>query len=236
MSKYKELVYMVLDELKLISDDSTFTEDHIIFQLNKYRTMLLKQKYSDVKKQIPESNYQSIVLPLQDIVQVDSSIHYYQSTNKVPIMIPIGQARVTPIDYYIGELTLISKERMRYVGYNKYLKNIAYCSISPDYYLMFYQSPLAATPLSRVRLTAVFEDADKAALLVYGNTETNLMELDFPIEEGMIPQLIQFVVKEIAGPSWKPKDDNNNSSDDLSELASFVARNTKSGLQQQMES
>jgi hypothetical protein len=39
---WKELVYMVLDELKLVSDDSTFTEDHVMFTLNKYRTFVLK--------------------------------------------------------------------------------------------------------------------------------------------------------------------------------------------------
>ena len=64
MSKYRELVYMVLDELKLSSDDSYFTEDHIIFLLGKYRTLLLKQRYSDIKKPIPESNYQTICLNL----------------------------------------------------------------------------------------------------------------------------------------------------------------------------
>ena len=53
MSTYKELTYMVLDELKLSSDDAQFTEDHVMFLLNKYRTFLLKQRYSDIKKQIP---------------------------------------------------------------------------------------------------------------------------------------------------------------------------------------
>jgi hypothetical protein len=39
---WKELVYIVLDELKLVSDDSTFTEDHVMFTLNKYRAFVLK--------------------------------------------------------------------------------------------------------------------------------------------------------------------------------------------------
>lgn len=61
MSTYKELVYLVLDELRLHSDDALFTEDHIIFLADKYRAFLLKQKYSDIKKQIPESNYHQSV-------------------------------------------------------------------------------------------------------------------------------------------------------------------------------
>ena len=46
MSKYSELVYMVNDLLKLISDDSVFTEDHIIYLLDTTRSFLLKQKYN----------------------------------------------------------------------------------------------------------------------------------------------------------------------------------------------
>jgi len=61
---YKEIIYMCLDELHLTSDDSLFNEDHILFLINKYRAFLLKQRYSDIKRQIPESNYQTICLDL----------------------------------------------------------------------------------------------------------------------------------------------------------------------------
>jgi len=42
MSTFKEIVYLALEELKLTSDDSYYTEDHILFLLNKYRAFLLK--------------------------------------------------------------------------------------------------------------------------------------------------------------------------------------------------
>ena len=50
MSTFREIVYLVLDELKLTSDDATFTENHIIYLINNYRSFLLKQRYSDIKK------------------------------------------------------------------------------------------------------------------------------------------------------------------------------------------
>ena len=52
----------------------------------------------------------------------------------------IGNPKVTSDNYYIGEFNLITKERMRYTGYNKYLKNIIYCSIGPDSHLYFKSS------------------------------------------------------------------------------------------------
>ena len=43
---YRQLVYLVLDEIKLISGDSIIHEDYIIFLADKYRPFLLKY-YSD---------------------------------------------------------------------------------------------------------------------------------------------------------------------------------------------
>jgi hypothetical protein len=42
MSTFRDIVYMIMDELKLSSDDSYYTEDHIIFLISKYRAFLLK--------------------------------------------------------------------------------------------------------------------------------------------------------------------------------------------------
>ena len=59
--KIKELVYMVLDEIKGLSDDFTYTEDHVIFLLNKYRTSLLKQNTKMIKVQCTSSNFLDII-------------------------------------------------------------------------------------------------------------------------------------------------------------------------------
>lgn len=64
MSTYREVIYMVSDEIKASSDDAYFTEEHIMFLLKTYRAFILKQRYADVKKQIPESNYQTICIDL----------------------------------------------------------------------------------------------------------------------------------------------------------------------------
>lgn len=48
---------MVLDEIKSTSDDAFFNEEHVLFLINNYRNFILKQRYSDIKKPIPESNY-----------------------------------------------------------------------------------------------------------------------------------------------------------------------------------
>ena len=228
MSTYKELTYMVLDELKLYSDDALYTEEHIMFLLGKYRTFLIKQRYSDIKKQIPESNYQTICLDLIEVPAISGEPceggSYLRSKKKIPFLMKIGNPRVYPIDYYQGEITYVSRDRMRYVGYNKYLQNIIYASLGPDNYLYFKSFNPQFLYLEKVRMTGIFEDTLAASELQCpdesGNTVCDVLDREFPIENALIPPLIQLVVEELTKAEYKPEDKENNSDDDLSEVVS----------------
>ena len=214
---------MVLDELKLSSDDAQFTEDHIIFLLNKYRAFLLKQRYSDIKKWIPESNYQTICLDLIQVPAISGEPceggMYLRSKEKVPFLMQIGTPRVYPLDYYQGEITYVSRDRMRYVGYNKFLQNIIYCSIGPDNYLYFKSPNPQYLYLEKVKFTGIFQNSIQASDLQCpddnGKTVCDLIDRTFPIEDALIPPLIELVVRELNGPVSKSDDENNNAKDDL---------------------
>ena len=233
------MVYMVLDELKLFSDDSSFTEEHVRFLLDKYRMFMLKQQYEKEKKEIPESNYQTLCLGLMEVPAIDGEpcegSTYLRSVEKIPDTLPFGTQNVYPPDYYGStHIAFVSKERMRFVGCNKYLQNIIYCSLGPDHFLYFTSSNPQFKYMQTVKFTALFEDSSKATELSCEKNEEgqcDWMNNPFPFEEAMIPQLIQYVVRELAGPSWSPKDDENNANDDLARLATFLSSNSKSKLQ-----
>lgn len=241
MSTYRELVYLVLDELKLSADDSYYNEEHILFLITKARGLLLKQQYKDVKKEIPESNFQTLCL---DLIQVPAIAGepceggtYLRSKEKIPFLMNIFTPRVYTEDYYQGDITYVSRERMKYVGYNRWLPNIIYASIGPDNYLYFKSFNPQYLYLEKVRLTGIFEDPEKAAEFECDKSEElcDVLDMTFPLEEALIPQVIQLVVKELTGSIYKPKDGENNASDDLSELAAFIRNNVKSNLQKQIE-
>nr|DAH00788.1 MAG TPA: Structural protein [Crassvirales sp.] len=223
---YSELVYMVMDLLKLSSDDSFYTQDHIIFLLNKFRTFILKQRYSDIKKQIPVSNYQEICMDLMEVPAISGECceggHYLRTRDKVPTIMPIGNPRVYPIDFYQGEITFISRDRMRYIGYNKYLQNIIYCSQAPDGYLYLKSWNPQFLYLENIRFNAIFEDAKEASELACpdsnGEEICDLIDKEFPIESALVPPLVELVIKELRGPEYSPKDEENNAKDDLSEV------------------
>ena len=223
MSTYKELVYMVFDELRVSSDDAQFTEDHLMFLLNKYRAFLLKQRYSDIKKQIPESNYQTICLDLIQVPAISGDTceggTYLRSKEKIPFLMQIGIPRVYPLDYYQGEITYVSRDRMRYIGYNKFLQNIIYCSIGPDNYLYFKSFNPQYLYLEKVKFTGIFQDSIQASDLQCpddnGDIICNSIDRTFPIEDALIPPLIELVVKELLGAEYIKKDEDNNGKGDL---------------------
>ena len=224
MSTFREIIYMILDEMKISTDDSYFTEDHIMYLINKYRVLILKQRYSDIKKQIPESNYQTICLDLIEVPAISGEPceggSYLRSKEKVPFLMQIGVPKIYPIDYYQGEITYVSRERMRYIGYNKYLQNIIYCSLGPDNYLYFKSNNPQYLYLEKVKLTGIFEDSINASQLQCSNDkECDILDRTFPLEDSLIPIVIELVVKELLAANYRPKDDINDAKDESSEVA-----------------
>ena len=221
---YKELVYLVLDELKLTSDDSLINENHVIFLLSKYRNFILKQRYSDIKKPIPESNYQTICLDLQvtdNIEGLPCAGSTLKSVQQIPNLMKIGNQKVYPTDYFQGEITLVSRERLRYVGHNKYLKNIIYCAIGPDKYLYFKSQNPNHLYLRKVRMTGIFDDVEKASeLQCSDNNESNcdVLDREFPLESALVPTIIELIVKELSNTIYQPQDEENDANDNLSEI------------------
>ena len=220
---YREIVYACLDILKLTSDDSLYTEEHIIFLANKARTLLLKQRYSDIKKRIPESNYQTICLDLekvQNIQDLSCQGSSLRTVQEVPYLMKIGNPKVYPQNYYLGEITYISRERMRYVGYNKYLQNIIYCSLAPDNHLYFKSSNPQHLYLKKVQVTGIFEDIQNASQLECSDNNSqcqDILDKTFPLEEALVQPLIEIVVKQLGPPVDLPQDQENDAQDDLAQ-------------------
>ena len=240
---YREIVYACLDSLKVVSDDSYITVEHVLFLVSKIRALILKQRYSDIKKEVPQSNYQTICL---DLIQVPAIAGepceggtYLRSKVKIPSTMSIGTNTVYPVDFYQGtHITYVSRERMRYVGENKWLKNIIYTSKGPDGYLYFKSSNPQFLYLKKVKMTGIFEDPNKAAELECNsnnNLECDVLDREFPLEEGLVASVIELVIKYLSGAVYRPKDQENDANDDLSDLVAFIRRNMKSEFQKSIE-
>ena len=239
MATYREIVYMCLDLLKQSSDDAYYTPEHVLFLLSNFRAYILRKQYDDVKKEIPDSNYQTICLDLEKVQGIDGdycSPAYLRSIQDIPATLKIAQPRIYLGDFLNGRITYVSPERFPHTGFNKYLQNIIYCTKSDEGKLLLKSSNPQFLYLEGLRFSAVFEDVQEAAKLACNDEGVvcDIMDQEFPLEEALIPGVLELIVKDLTGATFQPKDYQNNASDDLSDLNNFVRRNMKSSLQKQL--
>ena len=218
MSTYRELVYMILDKLKLSTDDTYFNEEHIIFLLDKYRNFLLKQ---DAKSdsELTESNYQTLCISLIETPSIDGEPCenglLLRSKTKIPSLLGKGITTIQTEDYF-GTLNIqfVDKHRFKFVGENKYLKNFIYVTLHNNYLYLKSENPQFLY-LRNIKMTGIFENAAEAAKLACESTCDSL-DSNFPLSDDKVPQLLEFVYKELQVPVAEPEDKENNAQDDKS--------------------
>ena len=246
----KEIVYACLDLAKAAtSDDSFFTEDHVMFLCKKYRSFLIKKEIEKEKASGETSSdyddQQQICLDLERLDTLEgqpcTDKAYLKSTQEIPNILEGTTPRLHPSNFYYGiNVCFISRDRMRYVGTNKFLQNIIYASLGPDHHLYLTSNNPQFENLDKIRMSATFEDFEDALDFLCDDECCKLkpcdaLDAEFPIKDYLVPTLIELVVKELVGAIYKPKDSFNNANDDLASLATFLRNNVKSALQKQIE-
>jgi len=248
---YKELVYMALDALKIHSDDSKFTEDHVVFLLNKYRAYALVQKYSKTLEGINNRNYQSINIEcktdIKAFLQDISGGRVLKSNKEIPSIISLSLPEVqieTTIVEGEGENTVTyegneaivftTEDRIRYTGFNRFLKKVIYCCIDKNnIFILKCADSTRINNIKEVYLSAIFSDP----ISVFNFNESNLDILDeeFPLEDVLVPTVLELVLKDLTNGIYKPSDNFNDAQDALSDLAGYLRRNMKSQFQKQID-
>lgn len=204
---FRELVYMCLDEVKLVSDDSYITEDHVLFLISKYRSFLLQKKYGETNFLMSDANHQEIKLTIKANTNV--------SEEEALIPFPFSTPRVYTYDDttgYTEDFTYVNKHRFRFVGHNKYLGNIKYCTINTKQKLQLQEVVKENTD---IYIWAIFEDILKAAEY---STTGDILDAQCPIEDSMVSAVQELVVKDILGVAYRPQDNINNGTDDLASI------------------
>ena len=237
--KVNEIVYYCLDAIKAFSDDSYVNEDHIIFLLGKYRGALLQQ-YHNIKKVMPDSNYQTICLNMTSTDKIPCGNNpILKSEEEIPSLIPIGNPSVMLFNGMESEtIVFVPFKRLKVVGWNKWKSNFVYVAIGADKHLYLASSNPQAKYLKSLQLRGLFEDYEKASELACDGSENkncDPMERDFPLEVSLVPDLIARVVKDALGMAWRPSDLKNDAADSLSDIAAFVRQNLRKNYRDVVE-
>lgn len=226
MATFGEIVYSVLDLLKERSDDAYYTEEHVTFLASRIRSVLLERKYKQSRNSsfavMSDENKQQICLTVSpaNLLPDGCGGSWLKSDAEIPsLMSIVSGVTCTGHDLLPTMVTFIPKERMPYVGYNKWLRNIIYAARSEDRHLYLRSNNPQFIHLTRVGLTGVFEDALEAAKLSHeaclNGGICNILEQPFPLESALVPSCIEMVVAELIGSAYTPEDKQNNAKDDL---------------------
>lgn len=238
MSTFNEMVYMIMDQNKMSSDDSFLEQSHIFFILTKIRAYFLKEKYSKLKSQISSSNFQSITLhlePVRSIPGCATNSTFMKSKEKVPNLLLLnnyeGLITVSTVFGVPASIVYVNNNRFLNAGHERWQHNIIYATVGPDSYLYLKSNNEDISYMEKITLSAVFEDVMEANELVSKNgcDEDNCdpMENQFPLEEGLTIPVITMVSQQLYQDNIKPADTINNASDDMSNIQNYVSRITK---------
>lgn len=241
MSTYRDIVYMVLDQIKVLGGDQTITEGHVIYLANKYRAYLIKAKVkAEGESSLGTSNYQTVCLSLEKTDAVPGLMAcndtYLRSEEKIPSIIEGTTPRVESSNMFATNIAYVSAERFAFVGYNKYMRNIIYCTLGSDNHLYFKSNNPQFIYMDAAKMYGVFEDSDKAAELACGadGSTCDILDSDFPLDEELIPSLIDTLVKVFYTAEIRPEDSQNNDRDDMASMVRFINHNMKSDLAKQL--
>ena len=237
MTTYREAIYMCLDLLKGTSDDFSYTEDHIAYLLDKFRALLLKQRYgADPKKHIPYGNYQTLKIEKKNHTNDEQFYPFVTFDTKVPFMLQLGIPRLYYENdvnrYYETKWEYVSRERFPFVGNNKFLKNITYFTIDDfnnvlihndkeKYWLIFGGSNVVYKGPNKFNLVGVFENPRD----IIGE---DYLDANIPIEETLVTTLIGMVVESLAKVITAPSDTINNGTDENASMPTTMQKGKNS--------
>lgn len=224
MNTYGQMIYMVRDLLKISSDDSYITSQHILFMLEKFRAYVLKSKYEDDDSEMPDTNKSSLTVELE-LVEDNlgySGISILRSKQPIPsdtifdfISVRTNKLTGNP------NIVFVPFSRFAYTGNNKYLKNIIYWTIDNNNYILVKSCNPRFEYLTEFDIEGVFESpmAIAEADCACKGLEVNYDDVDFCLEDALSELVLDYVVKSFQNSIYKPEDDLNNTKDDLSGLA-----------------
>lgn len=235
MATFGEVIYMVLDILKERVDDAYYTEEHIAFLASKMRALLLDRKYKNSRNTVysvmSDENEQEICLNLEptDVLPDGCAGPWLHSIEKIPTTLGSTEPKISIVSDMINTMvTYIPAERMPYVGYNKWLKNIVYAARSNDGHLYLNGRNPQFMYLKKAKVSGVFSDPEEAAKLACdpdGNPSgCDILDTKFPLEEALVPSCIEMVVQELVGSRYAPEDKGNNAKDDFAEANVTTAK------------
>lgn len=215
---YRDLVYTVFDELKIVSDDSVWEVDHVVDMLNKYRALLFEQKYKGKWSEIPPQFLQELNVQLSPN-STFNNIVVKKSTIKIPDILNLSNSNIfsyakSSSNRFGDVISVVPSIRFESIGYGKYSNKLKYVTVYKD----SYAYTKGITDNSFKLITVLDNPID---IVSFNNMQiTNTLDIQFPCEESLIQPIIRLCVDELGKANSIPSDMYNNGVDDHNIISS----------------
>lgn len=208
MATKLEMIYSVKELLKDHTDDSLLSEDFILFQIKAYRSMFLRQLYSDRAKELDADATQTFCVDTKTVdpgtCGITTGCHILRSVEKIPSLLSIkGRSTLTRVGPPI--IGIPAYEVVDAAGINACM-NDPYSGTTAflmDNYLYLVGKDPATKLIKCISVTGIFSNPD--ALAELGNCDSCGKEVkepcytddaNFPVPEHMVPMLIKATVED----------------------------------------
>lgn len=226
MATKREIIYDIMERIKVNSDDMDITEEYLSHLINVKRALLIKQRFNDKLKSIPINLTQELCLELEliDNIEGESCLgQILRTKDKIPKLIDLsGKDTLLSIKTYDRKhipFNLIPIERMPFVGNNRWLAGMIYVALDSDMRLYFMSNKDSHRLLEMIKAAGVFEDPEDATELMCEQPDNSdepcdPLDREFPMEDYMISDLVNMIIKELLPTIQMPKDNKNDSDGD----------------------
>jgi len=210
---YRDVIYMVLDELKQFTTDIPFEEEHIATLLTISRAVIIKQKFAGQKTEIP----MELLQPIQFNIIKDSGI--IKSNREFDVINLNGMHmfyNVTVPSIPDVEFSQTTLDRFKYVRVNKWLSNVCYFTVSNNN-VLYFKVPTTIDALftsSYIEIPAYYNAILEDPRTAYPY-ESKYLDLDFAITGDMLRIIIDLTLADLYKHLHLPEDTINNGKNDL---------------------
>lgn len=218
-----EIIYNVRERLKLSTDDTDVSNEYIAHLVGIKRVYLMKQRFSQFSRDIPEEVKQIVCLNLEVVDAIGGQECFgniLRSKESLPTLMDIG-GRSALLSVRVGDITfphlnVVPAERLPYVGTNKWLKKQVYVALDADKRLYLNSNNPQHFNLQSVKVVGVFTDPEEAEELSCEVRDESCEYFDkkYPIEPYLVSDLVNMIVQELAPTLGIPEDSVNNANDD----------------------
>lgn len=219
-----EIIYDIKEKLKEYVDDTRYTDEYLLFEIDKMRSTLIRQQYDRLQRSVDEQIIQNFIM---EVEEVDDLFPYSSTTNnekeyirtkiKLPRVIELGHRNmlesITLGSVFSESLNIVSNKRFAFSGNGDFDEDQIFVTLYNNYIYFKSKSCIEFTH-DFIEVSAVLERP--LEVLSFDSTQSNstIETFQYPISSTLAMVIVDEIVSKLANLKKLPTDKENNSADD----------------------